>query len=239
MISPTTRIDAIGESLYRISTAMPPAIVPGGFTFNQYLLIDEAPLLFHTGLRSLFGAVSEAIATVIPLERLRYIAFCHVEADECGALNDFLSAAPQAEPLCSQIAAMTSIADLAERPPRVLADGETLALGDLAVKWLDAPHVPHGWENGFLFESRTRTLFCGDLFTQGGHEHEPLADEAILETSEQMRAAMDYFAHGANTRTVLERLAALQPQTLACMHGSAYQGNGGALLRELANRLGD
>jgi flavorubredoxin len=210
--------------------------VPAGFTFNQYLLVDEAALLFHTGLRSLFGAVSEAIATVIPVEKLRYISFCHVEADECGALNEFLSAAPQAEPLCSRVAAMTSVADLADRPPRVLADGETLSLGKFVVEWLDAPHVPHGWENGFLFEQTTRALFCGDLFTQGGHKHEPLAD-TILDSSEKMRASMDYFAHGTNTRSVLERLAALEPKTLACMHGSAYRGDGGALLRELANRL--
>jgi flavorubredoxin len=199
-------------------------------------LIDDAPLLFHTGLRGQFDAVSRAIATVLPLRKLRYVGFCHVEADECGALNDFLSAAPQAEPLCSQVAAMTSIADLADRPPRVLADGETLSLGKLVVEWLNAPHVPHGWENGFLFERSTRTLFCGDLFTQGGYEHEPLAD-TILESSEHMRSAMDYFAHGANTRAVLERLADLEPHILACMHGSAYRGNGGALLRELANRL--
>lgn len=237
MNQPTTRIDAIGDDLYRISTAIPPDLAPGGFTFNQYLLVGEAPLLFHTGQRGLFDAVSDAIASVMPLEKLRYIAFCHVEADECGALNRFLAAAPEAEPVCSRVAAMTSMADLADRPPRVLNDGETLSLGKHEVQWADAPHVPHGWENGFLFEARTRTLFCGDLFTQGGHEHEPLADESILETSEAMRAKMDYYAHGANTRPVLERLASLEPETLACMHGSAYRGNGGDLLRALADRL--
>ena len=217
---------------------MPPDIVPGGFTFNQYLLIDKAPLLFHTGLRNLFDAVSDAIATVLPLKKLRYVAFCHLESDECGSLNEFLSVAPQAEPLCSRVAAMTSITDLARRPPKVLADGETLDLGKFVVEWLNAPHVPHGWDNGFLFERSTRTLFCGDLFTQGGHEHAPLGDDTILEASEKMRASLDYFAHGNNTRPVLERLASLEPNILACMHGSAYRGNGGALLRELANRLG-
>ncbi|MGD8830601.1 MAG: FprA family A-type flavoprotein [Pseudomonadales bacterium] len=237
MTEPSTRIDPIGEDLYRISTPMGPDVVPGGFTFNQYLLVDEAPLLFHTGLRGLFGAVRAAIDSVLPVERLRYVAFCHVEADECGALNDFLAVAPQAEPLCSQVAAMTSVGDLADRPPRVLADGERLSLGHHEVMWIDAPHVPHGWENGFLFDNRDRTLFCGDLFTQGGSEHEPLAED-VLESSEQMRASLDYFAHGGNTRPVLERLAALQPQTLACMHGSAYRGDGGALLRGLADRLG-
>ena len=128
MSQPETHIDAIGEGLYRISTPVSPDVVPGGFTFNQYLLVDDAPLLFHTGLRGQFGSVSEAIATVLPVDRLRYIAFCHVEADECGALNEFLGAAPQAEALCSRVAAMTSIGDLADRPPRVIADGESLSL---------------------------------------------------------------------------------------------------------------
>jgi len=236
MSQPATQIQAISESLYRISTPVSPETVPGGFTFNQYLLIDDAPLLFHTGLRGLFDSVSEAIESVLPLQDLRYIAFCHVEADECGALNEFLAAAPGAEALCSQVAAMTSIGDLASRPPRVLADGEELSLGRHKVEWLDAPHVPHGWENGFLFEKTARTLFCGDLFTQGGDDHEPLAGN-ILETSEQMRSSMDYFAHGANTGAVLERLAALEPFTLACMHGSAFQGDGAAQLRALASAL--
>jgi flavorubredoxin len=229
-----TRIDAIGDSLYRINT--PSDAAPGGFSFNQYLLVDEEPLLFHTGLRAQFDAVSAAIATVISLNQLRYVAFCHVEADECGALNEFLAVAPRAEPLCSQVAAMTSVVDLADRPPRVLQDGETLSLGSHIVQWLDAPHVPHGWENGFLFEQTTRTLFCGDLFTQGGSKHAPVADD-VLETSEQMRASMDYFAHGANTRPVLERLAGLEPRTLCCMHGSAYHGDGAALLRQLADAI--
>jgi flavorubredoxin len=231
-----TTIDPISESLYRISTPVPPEDAPGGFTFNQYLLVDEAPLLFHTGLRRLFPSVRDAIERVIPVSSLRYVAFCHVEADESGALNEFLEAAPNAQPLCGQVAAMTSIGDLADRPPTVLADGETLSLGKHVVRWLDAPHVPHGWENGFLFEETTRILFCGDLFTQGGSEHPPLSDD-ILEPSEQMRAGMDYFAHGANTKYVLERLAGLEPATLACMHGSAYHGDGGSLLRQLAVRL--
>jgi len=236
MDEPTTRIDAVADGLFRISTAMPPEVAPGGFTFNQYLLVDDAPLLFHTGLRGLFPAIREAIASVLPVATLRYIAFCHVEADECGALNEFLEAAPQAEALCSRVAVMTSLGDLAIRPPRAMADGETLSLGRHRVTWIDAPHVPHGWENGFLFESTRRILFCGDLFTQPGSEHAPVADH-ILQSSEQMRGSMDYFAHGPNTGPLLERLAALQPQTLACMHGSAYRGDGGALLRQLAAAL--
>lgn len=231
-----TQIKAITEDLYWINTPVDSAANPDGFSFNQYLLIDESPLLFHTGLLGMFDAVSQAIETVIPLSELRYISFCHVEADECGALNKFLEAAPQARALCGQVAAMTSVNDLAVRPPLVLSDGEQLSLGQKSVTWLDAPHVPHGWENGFLFESTSRTLFCGDLFTQPGREHQPLADN-ILETSEQMRGYMDYFAHGANTGPVLKRLANLNPRTLACMHGSAFHGDGAALLRELAMRL--
>jgi flavorubredoxin len=233
---PGTQIDAIGDDLYRIATALPPEVVPGGFSFNQYLLVDDEPLLFHTGPRGLFPAVSAAIETVLPVRELRFISFCHHEADECGALNDFLAAAPLAQPLCGRIAAMTSIEDLADRCPRVLADGEELSLGKHTVLWLDAPHVPHGWENGFLFEKEESILFCGDLFTQGGSDHEPLS-ESILEASEQMRATMDYFSHGGNTGPVLERLAALKPRVLACMHGSAYRGDGGALLRQLAGCL--
>lgn len=236
MNQPTTRIDSIDDDLYRISTGVSPDIVPGGFSFNQYLLVDDKPLLFHTGLRGLFSPVCEAIKTVLPVEELRYIAFCHVEADECGALNDFLSAAPQAVPLCGEIAAMTSVGDLASRPPHVLADNETLSLGQRRVQWIDAPHVPHAWENGFLFEEHAKVLFCGDLFTQGGHQHEPLADD-ILEASEAMRTGMDYFAHSPNTQSIIERLAALGPRTLACMHGSAYRGDGAVLLRQLAKRL--
>ena len=236
MSGPITRIDAVAADLYRISTAMPPGLVPGGFTFNQYLLVDEAPLLVHTGPRALFRGVSAAIETVLSLDRLRYVGFCHFEADECGALNGFLDAAPSAEVLCSQVGAMTSVGDLARRPPRALADGETVALGQRVIRWIDAPHVPHGWDNGFLFEETRRILFCGDLFTQGGSDHPPLADD-ILESSEVMRSGMDYFAHGANTRPLLEQLATLQPRLLACMHGSAFAGDGARLLRQLADAL--
>jgi flavorubredoxin len=142
--------------------------VPGGFTFNQYLVVDDEPLLFHTGPRRLFPAVRDAVASVLPVERLRWIGLSHVEADECGSLNQWLAAAPHATPLCGQVAAMVSIGDLADREPRALADGETLALGTRRVTWLDTPHVPHAWECGFLHEAHTRTLLCGDLFTRVG-----------------------------------------------------------------------
>ncbi len=235
--SSATRIDEIAENIYRISTAIPPQVLPGGFTFNQYLVRDEEPLLFHSGLRKLFPAVREAIARVLPPESLRYIAFSHFEADECGALNDFLAVAPRAVPLCGSVAAMVSVNDVADRPARALADGEEVTLGRHAVRWLDTPHLPHAWECGYLFESGTRTLLCGDLFTQGGDEHAPLVETDILGPSEAMREGMDYYAHARNTRELLDKLAATRPRTLACMHGSAWSGDGAGLLRALAGAL--
>src|SRR5215470_10843510 len=138
----STRIDEIADAIYRIATPVPPSLVPGGFSFNQYLIVDDEPLLFHTGLRRSFTQVREAIERVIPLERLRWISFSHFEADECGALNEFLAVAPRAEPLSGKIAAMVSVNDYADRRPRTLADGELLSLGRHTVRWLDTPHLP-------------------------------------------------------------------------------------------------
>jgi flavorubredoxin len=231
-----TNLHEIAPSIYRINT---PIQIPGGpqFNFNQYLVADDDPLLFHTGPRRMFPVVAEAIANVLPLGRLRHVAFGHFEADECGALNDFLSAAPTSAPVCSRVAAMVSVDDVAERPARALADGEVLRTGRHAFKWLDAPHVPHGWENGLMMELETRTLLCGDLFTQGGPGTAPLVDDDILGPSEGFRKAMDYYAHAPQTGAVLERLATEQPLVLACMHGSAWRGDGASLLRGLARSL--
>jgi len=231
-----TRIDEIAAGIYRIAT--PLAAVPGGFSFNQYLLLDDQPLLFHTGLRRMFPLVREAIAAVMPVERLRYVSFGHFEADECGALNAFLAAAPRAEPLCGEVAAMVSINDTADRPPRVVRDGEAVSLGRHSVQWIAAPHLPHAWENGFLFEATTQTLLCGDLFTQGGAEHPPVTEQDILAPSEAFRAQADYYSHTKQAPQMIERLAALQPATLACMHGAAWRGDGARLLRALGERLG-
>jgi len=230
-----TRVDEVAAGIYRIHTPIPAA--PGGFSFNQYLLVDDEPLLFHTGLRRMFPLVREAIATVMPVDRLRWIGFSHVEADECGALNDFLAVAPRATPVCGRVAAMVSMEDLADRPPRALADGETLALGTRRVTWIDAPQVPHAWECGFLFEEHTRTLLCGDLFTQGGAEHPAVTERDILGPSEEFRKAMDYYSHSTKAGPIFERLAATAPRTLACMHGATWQGDGGRLIRALAEEL--
>jgi flavorubredoxin len=232
-----TTVDEIAEHIYRISTPVPPSVVPGGFSFNQYLIVDDAPLLFHTGLRKSFPSICEAVARVLPVERLRYLSFSHFEADECGALNQWLAAAPQSIPVCGRIAAMTSVEDVADRPPRVLADGETLSLGAHSVQWFDTPHLPHAWECGFLMEQHTRTFLCGDLFTQGGADLPALTESDILGPSEAMRAGLDYYAHAKNSRAMLERLAAVQPTTLACMHGSAWRGDGAQLLCALADVL--
>lgn len=230
-----TNVHEVADGLYRINT--PVALPGGGFSFNQYLILDEEPLLFHTGPRRMFSLVHEAVASVMPVERLRYIAFSHVEADECGSLNEWLVAAPDAVPLCGTVAAMVSIGDLADRPPRPLADGEALSLGTHVLRWYDTPHLPHAWECGFLMEERTRTLLCGDLFTQGGADLPPLTEQDILGPSEAFRQQMDYFSHTKRARSMLERLAAARPTTLACMHGSAWQGDGAALLRTLADSL--
>ncbi len=232
-----TRVDEIAEGIYRIST---PVRIPGGsagFTFNQCLIADDAPLLFHTGLRRMFPLVRDAVARVLPVERVRHLSFSHFEADECGSLNEWLAAAPAAAPLCGRLLAMTSVNDVADRPARILRDGETASLGRHTVRWLDSPHVPHAWECGLVFEERTRTLLCSDLFTQGGTEHAPLTEGDILGPSEAMRKSMDYYAHAVNTRDLLERLARLEPATIACMHGSAWRGDGAKLLRGLADAL--
>ena len=152
-------------------------------------------LLFHTGPRRMFPLVREAVASVMPLERLRYIAFSHVEADECGSLNEWLAAAPRSVPLCGKIAALVSIDDLADRPARALGDGETLSLGAHSLRWFDTPHLPHAWECGFLMEERTKTLLCGDLFTQPGTGERPLVESDILGPSEAFRRDMDYYSH--------------------------------------------
>lgn len=230
-----TNVHEVSDGIYRINT---PVSIPGsGFSFNQYLILDDEPLLFHTGPRKMFPLVREAVASILPVERLRYIGFSHVESDECGSLNEWLAVAPHAVPLCGRVAAMVSIEDLADRSPLAMADGELITLGTHAIRWFDAPHLPHAWECGFLTEETTRTLLCGDLFTQGGSKLPALTESDILGPSEAFRHKMDYFSHTRNADAMLERLAATQPTTLACMHGSAWRGDGGKLLRSLADSL--
>lgn len=232
-----TNVLEIADGIYRINTPVAIAGGPGGFSFNQFLVVDDEPLIFHTGPRRLFPLVREAVASVLPVERLRYVAFSHVEADECGSLNEWLAAAPRAVPLCGTVAAMVSIDDLADRPARALADGEALTLGRHRLRWFDTPHLPHAWECGFLMEEQTSTLLCGDLFTQGGADLPALTAADILGPSEAFRHQMDYFSHSTNARELLEKLAGAKPATLACMHGSAWRGDGAGLLLALADAL--
>jgi flavorubredoxin len=233
-----TRIDEIAAGIYRISTPIPAnPELPPGFSFNQFLLAAEQPLLFHTGPRQLFPLVREAVGQVLPPESLRYVGFSHVEGDECGSLAEWLALAPEARPVCSRIAAMVFTRDATDRPVTALADGESLDLGGQRVIWFDTPHVPHGWDCGYLGETTSRTLLCGDLFTQPGADNPPLTSGDILGPSEAMRSMLDYFAHGPNTRPQLERLAAFEPRLLACMHGSSFSGDGRKALLELASAL--
>jgi flavorubredoxin len=236
-----TTIHEIEDGIYRISVPVPEA----DFSYNQFLIVDDESLLFHTGLRTQFPLVSEAIGKVMPLERLRYVAFSHFESDECGALNHFLGAAPQAVPVASRVAVLTSLTDFADRAPRALADREQLVLGKRTVQWFDTPHLPHGWETGYLYESSTRTLFCGDLFTHGGAKAPALIDSDLLIPAEEFRIGFanatglpDAYGFTRDAAAHIEKLAATNPHTLAVMHGSSWRGREGEGA-QLLRRLGD
>ncbi len=226
-----TTVDEVAAGIYRIST--PLDVIPGGFTFNSYLVVDDEPLLFHTGYRKLFPLTLEAINAIMPAEKLRWIGGSHFEGDEFGALNDLLAVAPEATPFGAEIGVLTSLNDFATRPARGLGDGEEFSIGSRRMKWLYTPHVPHGWDCGVLMDQSTKTLLCGDLFTQPGANLPAVTESEILTASEGMRGMMDYYAHATSTRKIVEHLASLGPTTLACQHGSAYRGDGAALLREL------
>jgi len=232
-----TRIDEIHDGIFRVNT--PVTSVPGGFSFNQYLAVDDEPLLFHTGPREFFPGIRDAIARVLPIAKLRWIAYSHFEADECGSMGDFLAAAPGARPVCSRISAMIGNASFApDREPRVLGDGETFSTGRRTMKWLDTPHLPHGWDCGFMLDATSRVLFCGDLFTQPGFGEQACTESDILGPSEAFRAPEDYYAHAPGSRALLDKLVATEPRVLACMHGAAYRGDGAAMLRALGQALG-
>jgi flavorubredoxin len=230
-----TNVHEVADGIYRINT--PVSLPMGGFSFNQYLIMDEEPLLFHAGLRKMFPLVREAVASILPVDKLRYVTLSHVEADEAGALNDWLAAAPHCVPVCGKVAAMVSVGDMADRPPRALADGEVLGLGARSVRWFDTPHLPHAWDCGFMTEEKTSTLLCGDLFSQPGSDLPPVTESDILGPSEALRGQLDYYSHTKNAREMIERLASTNPATLACMHGSAWCGDGARLLRALADVL--
>lgn len=228
----STRIDEIGEGIYRISTFMPEVAAPTGFTFNQFLIDDREPMLFHCGMRGIFPQVSAAVAKVLPLDRLRWIGFGHLEADECGAMNQWLSRAPQAQLVHSRIGCEVSLNDMADRAPRALDDGDVIDLGRKRMRYIYTPQVPHGWDAGIFYEETTSTLFCGDLLTHLG-DSGPLVETDVVGPA---IAAEEVFRPSAITPSsgaTLRRLAGLAPRLLAIMHGASYEGDCAAALNGL------
>lgn len=228
-----TQIDEIADGIYRVSTHVAEIAPPAGFTFNQFLVMADEPLLFHCGMRGLFPLVSAAVAKLMPVEKLRWISFGHVEADECGAMNQWLAAAPHAEVTHGMTACMVSLNDLADRLPRPLPDGDVIDLGGKRVRYIDTPHVPHGWEAGVLFEETTKTLLCGDLFTHIG-AGPALTEQDIVEPAIAAEEAFQATSLAPATGRTLRKLGSLAPTTLALMHGSSYRGDGGTALNDLA-----
>lgn len=228
-----TRIDEIADHIHRLSTFVAD-VGPTGFTFNQFLVDADEPLLFHTGPRGMFPLVSAAVAKVVPLDRLRWITFGHLEADECGAMNDFLAVAPNATVAHGAMGCMVSINDLAERPPTPLGPDQVLDLGGKQIRNLDTPHVPHGWDAHVLFEETTGTLFCGDLFSHLGDGPAVTTDD-VVGAAGQAEDIFQATALTPQTVPTLRRLAALEPTTLAIMHGSSFRGDGAAALHALAD----
>ncbi|MET0460225.1 MAG: MBL fold metallo-hydrolase [Ilumatobacteraceae bacterium] len=226
-----TTVDEIAPDIFRLSTLIPEA-APGGLAFNQFVVRDDQPFLFHTGMRQLYPLVSEAVSRVVPLTDLRWISFGHVEADECGAMNLFLADAPDATVVHGPIACAVSLNDLADRPPRVIGDDEVLDLGHHRLRFLPTPHVPHGWESGLWFDETTATLFTGDLFTHVG-DGPAITDDDIVLPALDTEAIFHSTSAGPDLLPTLERLAELEPTTLALMHGSSFRGDGATQLRSL------
>jgi flavorubredoxin len=226
----STRIDEVADRIFRVSTFAEGMPLP----FNQYVVAADEPLLFHTGFHSLFPAVRDAVASVIDIEGLRWITFGHVEADECGSMNDWLAVAPRAEVAHGAMGCMVQVGQLAARPPHPLDDGDVLDLGSHRVRYLATPHVPHGWDAGVVFEETTGTLLCGDLFTAFGPS-EVLVESDIVEQALSSEAFGAPTALTPSTAPTIRRLAALQPSTLALMHGPAHRGDGGTQLEALAD----
>jgi len=220
-----TRVHEIAAGIYRLSTLVDD-VSPDGFTFNQFLIDAEEPMLFHTGMRGLFPLVSEAVARIMPIERLRWIGFGHVEADECGSMNSWLAAAPHAQVAYGQLGCAVQLNDLSDRPPRALANGEVLDIGGRRMRWIDTPHVPHGWEAGVFYEEVEGVLFSGDLLTHGGDA--ALTEGDIAGPAIAMEEAMPSMSMAPATVRTLRELAALSPSALAVMHGASVRGAGAA-----------
>jgi flavorubredoxin len=230
-----TKISEIADGIFRLSTFVPDIAPPTGFTFNQFLVLGDEPLMFHTGLRKMFALNRDAVSRIIPPESLRWIAYGHFEADECGAMNEWLAVAPQAQAAQGHTGAMVSLNDFADRVPRTLADGEVIDLGGgKRVRFIDTPHTPHGWDAGVLYEESTRTLLCGDLFTQLG-DGPALTEGDIVGPAIAGEDLFKYSSLSPEMGTTLRSLAKLSPRLLALMHGPSFVGDGGAALRALAD----
>ena len=230
-----TKISEIAKGIYRLSTFVPDIGPPAGFTFNQFLILGDEPLMFHTGLRKMFPQNRDAVSRLIPPERLRWIAFGHFEADECGAMNEWLAVAPSAQLAHGHTGCMVSLNDMADRAPRVLQDGETIELGGgKRVRYIDTPHTPHGWDAGVLYEESTGTLLCGDLFTQLG-DGPAVTEGDVIGPAIAAEDLFKYSCLNPGMGTTIRSLAAWSPRTLALMHGPSFVGDGGAVLRALAD----
>lgn len=228
-------ITEISPDIYRISIYLPEIKLQ----FNQFLVKDDQPLLFHTGMKAMFPEVRDAVATIINPSRLRWIGFSHFESDECGSLNQWLQIAPTAQPLCSMLGAMVSVNDFAIRPALGMTHGQVIKTGKYSFRFLQTPHVPHCWEAGLLFEETTGTLFCSDLFHQSG-DVEALTESDVIArvrntlVDYQAGPLANYLAYTKHTDEILQGLAALKPRTIATMHGSAYSGDGKRAIQDLA-----
>lgn len=229
-----TTIHETAEGVYRLSTLVPDA-APGGFSFNQYLVDGDEPLIFHTGPRQMFPLVAAAVGKVIDIARLRWVSFGHVEADECGSMNQWLAAAPSAEVTFNSLGCLVSLNDLCDRPPVARDDGATFDIGGHEITAITTPHVPHGWEAQVLFDRTTRTLFCGDLFTQVGESPALVHDIDMIGPAIAAEELFRATSLTAATAPTLRRLADLEPRTLALMHGPAFAGDCVSALNDLAD----
>ncbi len=229
-----TKINEIADGIYRLSTFVPDIAPPAGFTFNQFLVLGDEPLMFHTGLRRMFALNRDALARIIPPEKLRWIAYGHFEADECGAMNEWLAVAPQAQAAHGQTGCMVSLNDFADRQPRILADGDVIDIGGKRLRFIDTPHTPHGWDAGVMYEETTGTLLCGDLFTQLGND-KVMTDGDVVGPAIAAEDVFRYSALNPAMGRTIRSLAGLNPRTLALMHGPSFHGDGAAALSALAD----
>lgn len=229
-----TKISEIADGIYRLSTFVPDIAPPAGFTFNQFLVMGDEPLMFHTGLRRMFSLNREALSRLIAPEKLRWIAFGHYEADECGAMNEWLAVAPNAKVAHGHTGVMVSLNDMADRAPRVLDNGSVIDIGGKRLRYIDTPHTPHGWDAGVMYEEIAGTLMCGDLFTQLG-DGPALTSGDVVGPAIVAEDLFKYSSLNPAMGTTIRSLAALAPRTLALMHGPSFQGDGAAALHALAD----